>query len=454
MKLVIAGGTGLIGQALTKELKNNGYEVVILSRNPEKYSEQFAHATVIYWDGTTTGDWVSQINGAIAVINLAGASIAGENLLRMRWTSKRKTQISESRINAGKALTEAIGSVEKKPSLLIQSSAVGIYGPLGDQIVDDTHLHGNDYLANVCKEWEASTKEVEEMGVRRVIIRTGLVFSQKGGIFTLLKLPYSFFVGGRLGSGKQYFSWIHIDDVVGAICHLMDNSEAMGTFNLTSPNPVNNREFNRLMGKAMAKPGLITVPSFAMRLVLGEVSTLALDGQRVVPQKLQESGYRFKFSNLSDALSDLLSTVRLFQHSFLVPKSKEKVAAFHRNTVVLKQLTPFPILVQFKEVEPVGEGTKAVFTLWFGPIPVHWEAVHHDFNLPDSFSDTQLKGPFEYWFHRHSFNAIDDNTTEVIDTIEAVYGNSLFMGIVSRLMWITLPILFAFRGWQTKRLVE
>jgi len=306
MKAVITGGSGLIGQALTKELTKNGYEVVILSRNPERTGAKLADAEVVHWDGRTQGDWVKHVNGADAVINLAGASIAGDNVLKMRWTAKRKTQIHRSRMDAGKAITEAIQSVENKPGILVQSSAVGIYGPLDDEIVDENHPLPDDYLANVCRDWENSTKGVEDMGIRRVVIRTGLVFSKEGGIFPLLRLPFSLFVGGPLGSGKQYVSWIHIDDAAGAIRHLIKQDHAAGTYNLTSPGPVSNKTFSQEMGKSMRRPALLPVPSFTMKIALGEVSTLALDGQRVVPARLIKSGYKFKHETLNEALRNLL----------------------------------------------------------------------------------------------------------------------------------------------------
>lgn len=454
MKIIITGGSGLIGQALTKELIHGGHEVYILNRNPDQTIRQLPDATAVYWDGKTQGDWVNYVNGADAIINLAGESIAGKNLLNMRWTSKRKIQIRESRVNAGKVLVEAIRTVEDKPALLIQSSAVGIYGPLADQIVDENYPIANDYLAKVCVDWEKSTKEVESMGVRRVILRTGLVFSKDGGIFSLLKLPFSLFVGGTLGSGLQYLSWIHIDDVVEGVKFLIEDQKAVGIFNFSAPIPVSNKEFAKKMGKAMQRPSLIPLPSFVMKLALGEVSTLALDGQRVVPSHLLERGYQFKYKNLEDALVDLLQPTHRYQHSFLVKATKEKVAAFHQNTQVLKHLTPFPITVQFKQVEPVGEGTRTIFSLWFGPIPVKWEAVHHDFNPPDGFSDTQAEGPFDSWHHRHIFKAMDENHTMVIDDINAVFGKGLFAGIMSRFIWVTLPILFAYRTWKTRRSLE
>jgi NAD dependent epimerase/dehydratase family enzyme len=278
MRIIIPGGSGLIGQALTKDFLKDRNEVIILSRSPEKTKEIPAEVKIVHWDGHSLGDWANIFKGADAVINLAGASIAGENLLKMRWTESRKRAIVESRLNAGAAVDEAIQAVNDRPKVLVQSSAIGFYGPLGNE---------------------------PELGVRRIVLRTGLVFSRDGGIFPLLKLPFSLFMGGPLGSGKQVISWIHIDDMVSAIRFLIENQQTQGIYNLTAPNPVTNKEFSLALGAAMKRPSFVPVPGFAMKLTLGEVSTLALDGQRVIPRRLLEAGYGFKYKRLGDALTQL-----------------------------------------------------------------------------------------------------------------------------------------------------
>ncbi|MBG7609267.1 MAG: TIGR01777 family protein [Anaerolineae bacterium] len=451
MRVLITGGSGLIGRALTENLVLDNHEVIIVSRTPETIMNLPSGVTAIGWDKKTLVKHMENVNAAV---NLAGASIAGESPLKMRWSPKRKHRILQSRVDAGNKLSEAIKTVNKKPEVLIQSSAVGYYGPLSDELVDENFPSGNDFLADVCQQWEDSTQPVESLGIRRPIVRTGLVFSSQGGIFPLLKLPFSLYVGGPLGNGKQYLSWIHIDDVVQAIRFLIDNQTAQGIFNLSSPNPVTNKDFGAILGKAMKRPSLFPVPSFAMKAALGETATLSLDGQRVMPKRLLETGYNFKYSTLEGSFVSLLNPILNFKHEFQVNATLQQVVDFHRDTIVLKKLTPFPIIVQFRQVEPVGEGTQALFTLWFGPIPVTWHANHHDFNLPNSFFDTQVEGPFNLWVHQHSFNKIDDKMTEVVDDIDVQFGTGLFSGLVSRFMWITLPILFAYRAWQTKRLLE
>ncbi|MDH3944671.1 MAG: TIGR01777 family oxidoreductase, partial [Anaerolineae bacterium] len=231
MRIVITGGSGLIGTALADHFLEKGQEVIILSRNPEYKKRSPAGAKLVEWDGREPGAWAQWVDGAEAVINLAGAGIAGDSPLRMRWTAKRKNTILESRVKAGEAVSAAIRSAKVKPKVLIQSSAVGIYGPRGDEIIDEGFPHGDDFLAEVCKQWETSTAPVEEMGVRRVVMRTGLVFAGRGGIFPLLKLPFSLFAGGPLGHGRQYLSWVHIEDIVQAVQHFIGNEHTQGVYN-------------------------------------------------------------------------------------------------------------------------------------------------------------------------------------------------------------------------------
>ena len=303
MRVMITGGSGLIGQALSKSLLADGHEVVIVSRDPKAHQRLPKGAEAIGWKHQTLDEFME---GVDAIVNLAGASIAGESPTQMRWTPKRKYSILDSRIQAGEKISQALEALDQKPKALIQSSAIGYYGPQADDIIDESHPNGDDFLAVVCQNWENSTRAVEALGVRRAIIRTGLVFSGEGGIFPLLKLPFSLFVGGPLGDGGQYLSWIHIDDMVDAIRFLIEDGEAQGVFNLTAPNPVTNNAFARVMGEVMRKPAALRVPAFAVKFALGEAATLALDGQRVMPERLIESGFNFRYETLETALSSLL----------------------------------------------------------------------------------------------------------------------------------------------------
>jgi uncharacterized protein (TIGR01777 family) len=304
MNLLIAGGSGLIGSLLSNSVSKDGHRVSIVSRYPD---QKHSFPTEIKLVGWTREDLVESIRSSDAVVNLAGASIGGANPFQMRWTRKRKVDILQSRLQAGAKITEAIRAASKKPEVLIQASAIGYYGNAGLDIVDETSPAGNDFLAEVCQTWEESTKDVESLGVRRVIIRIGLVFSQTGGLFQLLKLPFSLNLGGQIGSGSQYLSWIHIDDLVSAIRFLIDQRSNQGIFNITSPTPIPNKEFAHQLGRVMKKPTWFSIPKLPIRILLGEASTLALEGRKVLPKRILESGFEFRYNLLEPALRNLVN---------------------------------------------------------------------------------------------------------------------------------------------------
>ncbi|MCY3707750.1 MAG: TIGR01777 family oxidoreductase [Caldilineaceae bacterium] len=302
MRILIAGGTGLIGSALANSLAGSSCDVTVLTRSPERHQPLASAGVQLQeWDGETADGWGHLVSQADAIVNLAGAGIADG-----RWTSSRKELIRESRVRAGQALVTAIRDADTVPSVLIQSSAVGYYGPAGDRTVDEQASPGTDFLARVCVDWESSTEAVESLGVRRVVIRTGVVLSALGGALPRMTLPFRLFAGGPLGSGKQYFPWIHIADEVAAIRFLLEDERASGPYNLAAPNPPRNREFVRDLGRVMGRPSLMPTPSFALQLLFGEMSTVLLDGQRAVPFRLQEAGYEFIFPDPVAALRDLL----------------------------------------------------------------------------------------------------------------------------------------------------
>jgi hypothetical protein len=217
-----------------------------------------------------------------------------------------KKKIMDSRINPGSAVVSAVQAATHKPAVLIQSSAVGIYGPSDTQIFDETASPADDFMARVCIAWEKSSAGVEALGVRRVLIRSGVVLSLEGGSFPRILLPHRFYAGGPLGNGKQWFPWIHINDEVAAIRFLMDNPAAAGPYNLASPTFLNNRQFEIAIGKVMKRPAIMPAPAFAIRLVFGEMATVVLDGQRVMPKRLLELGFKFRFADPEYALKDIL----------------------------------------------------------------------------------------------------------------------------------------------------
>jgi uncharacterized protein (TIGR01777 family) len=300
MRVLITGGSGLIGRLLAANLAQGGSKVIILSRQPERVVGLPVGVVVKQWDGRTTEGWGSQVNSTDAIINLAG-----ENISTGRWTSERKHAILQSRLNAGRAIVEAVKMATRKPRVAIQASGVGYYGPCGDEEITEEMQPGHDFLARLAVDWEASTAPLETLGVRRVIIRTGVVLSTAGGALPRMLMPFRFFATSRLGNGRQWFPWIHIADEVGAIRFLMENDSASGTFNLAAPNPLTNAEFSCLVGQCLRRPILIPIPAFALRLLFGEMATAVLDGQRAIPKRLLQLGFNFQFPEAGHALKEL-----------------------------------------------------------------------------------------------------------------------------------------------------
>jgi uncharacterized protein (TIGR01777 family) len=299
MRILIAGGTGLLGKELVQRLLAKNHAVWVLTRHPETPSG-LSGVQFIGWDGKTIQGGGERVGAFDAVINLAG-----ENIGASRWTAERKAQIRTSRIEAGQAIVAAIRSSAQKPAVLIQASGVGAYGPSGDQVVDETSPYGSDYLARVSVDWENSTQAVEAWGVRRVVIRTGLVMTRSGGWMAPLLLPFRLFVGGPLGNGKQWWPWIHIEDYVQSVIQLIERSDSTGVYNIVGPNPCRMEEFGTVLASVIKRPYWFPTPGFGLKLLLGEMSTLVLDGQRAMPKKLLEGGYVYAYPELRPALIDL-----------------------------------------------------------------------------------------------------------------------------------------------------
>lgn len=306
-RYLIIAGTGMIGRTLTVDLLADNHDVTVLSRSPAAYENAFpAEIHFRKWDGTSAAGWQDAVEGVDAIVNFAGESIAGDHFIPDRWTARKKRRVLESRLLSGRAVVEAVAAASDRPPILVQASAIGFYGPREDEAIYDSESPGDDFLASVCVEWEAATKPVEELGVRRIILRTGLVQTLEGGPLPRLILPFRLYAGGWFGSGRQWWSWIHMADVVRAIRFLIDHDSASGPFNITAPNPLTAKEFGRVLGRVMGRPAYLPVPGFAMRLFLGEVSTIVLDGQRAEPQKLEALGFEFSYPDAESALREIL----------------------------------------------------------------------------------------------------------------------------------------------------
>ena len=301
MRIVIAGGTGFIGSALTRRLVEEGHSVVLLSRNPDVPAPAIPPtARRVAWDAKSAGQWAAELDGADAVINLTGELIG-----RRRWSRSKKQKIFSSRVESTRALVDAIGRTANRPGVLINASAVGIYGPVDEWEVPETHPPGKDFLAQVGIAWEAAARRGVEFGVRVVMLRTGIVLARGGGALARMVLPFRLFIGGVLGAGRQWVPWVHREDLVGIILFLLARGDIAGPVNVVAPESVTMKEFSVALGKALRRPCWTRVPAFVVRLTLGEMSTIVLTGQRAVPAVLRQHGYSFRYTALSSALQQI-----------------------------------------------------------------------------------------------------------------------------------------------------
>lgn len=294
--IVIAGGTGLLGTALIETCRRDGHRIVVLTRNPKREHE-------VRWSpGHDDSSWASTLNGAEAVINLAGTSIASG-----RWTPARKAAIRESRLEATRALVRATAQVQQPPSVFLSASAVGYYGVRGDEPATEATPAGSDFLAEVCRDWEAIASEAATK-TRVVLLRSGVVFAREGGALPQMALPFKLFAGGPVGTGKQYVSWIHLHDWVALVKWALTTAAIAGPLNVTAPTPVTNEELSREIGRALGRPSMLRAPSSALRLVLGEMAdALVLGGQRVIPEVARRNGFVFRYPTVESALKEIYS---------------------------------------------------------------------------------------------------------------------------------------------------
>lgn len=299
MRVVVTGGTGFIGATLVSALLRDGHAVAVLTRRPAAVPPG---AEAVAWDARSAGAWRRALAGADAVVNLAGESIAAR-----RWTPAQRQRILESRVAATRALVEALAGASPRPRVLVSGSAVGYYGPRGDEEVTEADPPGDDFLARVCVAWEAEARRAEGFGVRVALLRTGVVLGRGGGVLPRFLLPFRLFVGGPLGHGRQWLPWIHLDDLVRLIRFLLEHDDAVGPFNGTAPRPVRQEEFCRTLARVLRRPCWLRVPAPLLRLTLGELAdALILSGQRAVPARASQLGFRFHHPELEGALRHLL----------------------------------------------------------------------------------------------------------------------------------------------------
>lgn len=305
MKIAITGATGFVGSRLVERLHKEGNQIVVLTRNTASAHkifpvEAFGNVEIVAYTPTTSGAWQDAVGGCDGVVNLAGEPIA-----EARWTPEHKREILNSRQLGTQKIVEAIAQANPKPRVLVNASAIGYYGTSETATFDESSTSGKDFLAQVCQAWEAEAQKVKDAGVRLVILRFGIVLGLGGALGKMIT-PFKLFAGGPIGSGRQWFSWIHIDDLVNLIVQALTKPQMEGVYNATAPNPIRMNDLSQTMGQVMNRPSWLPVPSFALEALLGDGAIVVLEGQQVLPKRTLESGFEYQYPSLQPALKEIL----------------------------------------------------------------------------------------------------------------------------------------------------
>lgn len=413
MRVLLTGGTGLIGTQLGIELVRRGHIITALTRKGQPQALIFP-ARCLAWDhlnpmplsvlcpGTDTFD---------AVIHLAGESVS------QRWSKSAKQKIYDSRIKSSKALLETFKSSPKSlPSVWLNASAIGIYGDTADDVVDESAPGKDDFLADVCKNWERSLTDLPD-SVRTIFLRLGVVLSNEGGALPKMMLPFVYGLGGPLGHGRQFMSWIHIDDAVQGILQALDESSINGPVNIVAPEAVTNNQLTEALAAKNRLPAVFRAPGFLLKLVLGEMSSMLLGSANVKPNVLIKSGFKFKFPDISTALNDLLAYsqpngTRIFIARQWITGSPSENFPFFSAAENLETITPpwLNFRIVAKSTPDISEGTLIDYKLKIKGMPVRWRTRIENWDPPHKFVDTQLRGPYKTWHHTHRFEQLGQGT--------------------------------------------
>ncbi len=410
MKILVTGGTGFIGQALIRELFLRGHDVVLLSRHPELAAEGIGFPVQAYSWRTDHEPPAAAFAGVEAVFHLAGEPIANR-----RWSSAEKEKILKSRILGTKNLMEYLARGKTQVKFVLSASAIGIYGDRGGEELTEISHPGTGFLANVCEAWERELfSPAIDPEVRRVALRTGIVLGAAGGMLKKLLPIFRAGLGGRVGSGKQWMSWISREDLVGLMLFALENPEVRGVINGTSPEPVRAGEFARELAAALGKKALFPAPSFAIKTALGEMATLVLSGQKVLPAEAMRLGYRFQFPNLREYFArEFLRSpgcegAERFTQEQWIARPRAEVFSFFSEARNLEVLTPtwlnFTILSQSTPV--IGEGSVFEYRIVIHGVPVRWRTLIEVWKPGEGFVDVQTKGPYALWRHEHQFTDV------------------------------------------------
>ncbi len=411
MNVLVTGATGFVGKPLVRRLMKAGHTVTVLTRDPRRAAKLLpARVRCERWEPGRDGLDENLLKGMDAVVHLAGEGVADA-----RWSEARKRAIVASRVDSTRAIVDAVAKLPaaERPRCLVSTSAIGIYGDRGDERLEESSSNGEGFLADVCVAWESEAQAAVRLGVRTVIIRVGIVLGSQGGALAKMLPPFRLGAGGRLGAGNQWMSWIHIDDLVELFALAVENEAVSGVLNGTAPHPVTNSEFTTVLGATLGRPVLLPAPAAALKLALGEMSIILLASQRVYPARPGTFGFRFRYSELSAALANLLATAdKIFEREQWVPHPLADVFAFFSDAHNLEALTPefLHFKVLSTSTAALGEGTLINYRLSLHGLPMHWQSRIEEWQPGKKFVDQQIKGPYSLWQHTHEFEAVDGGT--------------------------------------------
>lgn len=406
--VIVTGATGFVGKKLCLELLKRGYELKIISRDIESAREKLPFpGTFLSWDGHSSLP-TSFFEGVHAVIHLAGEPIA-----ERRWSEKVKSAIRSSRTAGTDEVVKAISKCTTPPQILVGTSAIGIYGERGDEVLTENSIHGTGFLAEVCEGWEKSYTNFKG---RLAVLRVGVVLGHGGALDKMLP-PFRMGAGGKLDSGKQWMSWIHHDDLVRMYIYALENNSVNGIFNAVAPGTLTNSEFTKAMGKVLSRPVLFPVPGFVLKIIFGEMSQILLGSQKVKSEKILQTGFQFLFPDINQALIDLLQPLGkiggyVHEAAKWIPFRKDQVFPFFCEAKNLEVITPpwLNFRIQKLSTKDIEEGTLIDYKLKIKGVPVKWRTRISSWQPMESFVDEQLIGPYKLWHHTHRFITIDHGT--------------------------------------------
>jgi uncharacterized protein (TIGR01777 family) len=411
MKILMTGATGLIGKEIGKKLVSKGHEITVLTRNiNEARSSLPFPAKFLSWEHYSIALSPSYFDNIDSVIHLAGESIAAG-----RWTAKRKKMILESRVIGTRNIVEAIKSSNRSVKQFISASAIGIYGD-GQDWVDENSPMGEDFLSQVCQQWENESKKLQEIGVNVVNPRIGIVLSGKGGAMDKMLPIFSLGLGGVIGNGEQWMSWIHQDDMTNMFSYFVENPSLKGAFNAVAPNPTNNKDFSKTLARALGRGLFFPVPGLILKVALGDMSTLVIKGQKVSSEKITGNGFEFKYKNLGLALEHLCAQLGSGQQEITseiwLPKKVSEVFPFFTDEKNLEKLTPeyLSFHVLKKSTDTIDAGTLIDYRLKLHGFTMKWRTLIESWEPGKKFVDRQIKGPYKLWHHTHEFEEIAGGT--------------------------------------------